>query len=127
MINALGIALSRFATLEISFEDLQQALEGVVRFRYADTNERDVEIFGPLPSVTFHKHNVEAVLQRYLKGEFTSRDVSDWAATIRLVDAYDVDSKDDSDAVWDVLDQLASPDAWDSLTTDSAIELIRQL
>ncbi len=127
MTGKLDIALSSFAKLDIGLEQLQRALEGVVRFRYADTNERDVEMLGDLPSVEFHSNDVEAALRGYLNGKLSSRDISDWAATIRLLDAYDVSARDDPDSVWDVLDQLASPDAWGSLTTESAIELIRQL
>lgn len=122
-------ALAEFARGEIDLEELEEALAGFVRFRYADTDERSVEFLkGPLPAVRFRKDDVERLLRRYLRGELTPREASDWAATLRLLDCFEhTASEPDTDAVWDVLDRLSSPDAWGALTTETALELMQQL
>ncbi len=121
--------LADFVKGGATFEELQDALEDVVRFRYADTNERSVEILtSKLPKTSFRQEDVEALLQRFLEGKITARESSDWAATVRLLDCFELEAPHTHiDVVWDVLDQLASPDAWDTLTTESAIALLHRL
>jgi hypothetical protein len=127
--DSVAAALARFSKGELDLEELERALAGIVRFRYADTDERSAELLsGPLPLVTFRKEDIERVLRRHLRGELTAREASDWAATLRLLDCFELDAPAaEADAVWDVLDQLSSPDAWGALTTESAIQLIHQL
>lgn len=121
-------ALAAFCQGELDLEGLEEALAGMVRFRYADTNERSLDVVSPLPLVTFRKEDVAKVLRRYLSGELAHREVSDWAATLRLLDCFELNGPEvESDAVWDVLDQLSAPDVWGTLTTESAIQLLHQL
>ena len=122
--------LRSFVEGRLSITDLETALDGLVRFRYADRDERLVDgSISSLPITAFSAADVERTLRRFLQGDMSRRDVSDWAATLRLLDIFEVAPSDAAiaDAVWDVIDQLMSPDAWEELTTEFAIELMSRL
>lgn len=129
MTEGYEIALRRFLQGTLDFDGLEEALTGVARFRYADTNERQIDFTGTaLPEVEFSREDVIRVLQRYLRKELRPRELSDWAATVRLMDAYVLtDSDPDPDAVWDALDELTSPDAWELPSVESALTMIGRL
>lgn len=130
MTRRLKDDLDKFVEGHLTVADLQTALDGLVRFRYADRDERLVEgSVSALPTTRFSSADVERVLHRFLKGELSRREVSDWAATLRLLDAFELalPSHVSAEAVWDVLDQLMSPDAWDELTTEATLNLLARL
>lgn len=130
MKNEIATDLKSFVEGRLSLSDLETALEGRVRFRYADRDERLVEgSISSLPLTAFSAADVERALRRFLRDDLSRRDLSDWAATLRLLDIFEVTRSDAAiaDTVWDVIDQLMSPDAWGELTTESAIELISRL
>ena len=107
---------------------LEDCLLGSVRLRFWDTNERSSELLARLPKVRFTRDYVDAQLQRFLAGDIGARDLSDWAATIRLLGCYEVDEDDlGSSEVWDIMDELMSPDVWGPLNVDSVIDLRRRL
>jgi hypothetical protein len=114
----------------LPFTDLEAALDGLVRFRYADRDERSVDgSIASLPAVRFHRDDVERALSRFLRGEISRHEISNWAATLCLLDAFELDPSTlgANEVVWDVLHELMSPDAWDELTTESAIHLLSRL
>ena len=120
--------LEQFVRGQIDLDTLEDRLEGIVRFRFADTNERSVEFSAVLPTVFFGRSELQAVLKRFLRGDLKRRQVSDWAATLRLLDCFDLEASDEQpDIAWDVVDELMSPDGWGELTTESAIRLIHRL
>lgn len=120
--------LSRFVRSGVTLSELETRLAGVADFRYLDTNERSVVLLAPLPNIWFGAGDVTRVLEQFARGERTAREVSDWAATLRLLDCFDVTpTEDDADVVWEVVDQLASPDAWDALSLERAWAFIRRL
>ncbi len=127
-VNGLRSALESFAHGDIDLDQLEGALTAVVHFRFADTNERSVEIVRPLPQVSFQTQDVRGVLERFSAGELTPREVSDWAATMRLLDCFHVaGDSDESDTTWEVIDELMSPDVWGDLTIEHAFELLQRL
>jgi hypothetical protein len=96
--------------------------------RFWDTDERSVEHTETLPIVRFGRDDVDVQLRRFLSNGISARDLSDWAATLRLLGCFEVDEPDPgSSEVWDILDELVSPDAWGEITTDSVIDLRRRL
>lgn len=128
MISDITASFKRFAAGEIDLCTLEDALDGRVRFHFFDTNERSIEILDPsLPSVVFSAADIEATLRRFLRGDLTRRQVSDWAAVLRMLDAYELAAGGRPDTVWNVLDELMAPDAWGELSTESAIKLLRDL
>lgn len=67
-------------------------------------------------------------LRRFLSHKISATDLSDWAATLPLLGCFEVDEPDPgSSHVWDMLDELVSPDAWGEITVDSIIDLRRRL
>ncbi len=116
--------LTRFAQGSMSLPELEVALESQVRFRYLDTNERSVELYADLPAVAVSMGDLANALRRYLLGLISGRELSDWAATLRLLDCYDVECDEGSETLWHVLDLLMSPDAWGELTPERAEELL---
>lgn len=73
-----------------------------------DTNQRAVEFHGLLPTVYFTREHIDAQLQRFLAGKVSARELSDWAAILRL------------------LDEIMSPDVWEPLNTDTVLNLRRR-
>lgn len=129
MTESHELALRRFVQGTLDVGGLEDALQGAARFRFADTNERQIELPGPeLPETIFSREDVVGALRRYLERELTARDLSDWAATIRMMDCFELARLDpDPDTVWDVLDELTSPDAWDLPSVESALLLVGRL
>lgn len=120
--------LSRFVRGGVTLSELETGLAGTAEFRYLDTNERSVDLLGPLPNVWFGAADVTRVLEQFVRGERTARDVSDWAATLRMLDCFDVSpTEEDADVVWDVVDQLTSPDASGALSLERGWGLIQRL
>lgn len=112
----------------ISRDALEDRLEGKVRFHFWDTNQRSSDLVTKLPKVEFTKEDVDAQLRRFLSGELTARDLSDWGATIRLLGCFQLNLEDPaSSAVWDIIDELMSPDVWEPLTVEVVISLRRRL
>lgn len=112
----------------LSRDDLEDCLKSQTRFRFWDTNERSVEQSGRLPTVAFSRDDVDRQLKLFLAQQITARELSDWAATLRLLDCFEVNEPDPvSSEVWDLIDELVSPDAWGSITVDSVIDFRRRL
>jgi RHS repeat-associated protein len=120
--------LERFVSGGISRSELEDCIAPRARMRFWDTNERSIEHAETLPVVRFGRADVDAHLHRFLSHGISARDLSDWAATLRLLGCFEVDEPDPgSSHVWDILDELMSPDAWGEITVDSIIDLRRRL
>jgi hypothetical protein len=120
--------LERFAHGLMSSADLEECLKGRRRFRFWDTNERSIENHGELPTVMISREDVDVQLRRFLARDLSARDLSDWVAALRLTGCFEVNEDEPgSSEVWDLLDELISPDAWGPLTIDSVIDLRRRL
>ena len=101
-VSALAQTLEQFVRGQIDCDTFQDRLEGVVYFRYADTKERSVELSGVvLPTILFGRAELQAQLQRFLRGDLNRRQVSDWAATLRLMDCFELEASDkEPDVAW---------------------------
>lgn len=127
-VGNLERCLKEFAQGSRSRSSLEDCLQGKARLRFWDTNERSSELLARLPKVQFTRDDVDAQLQRFLAGETTARDLSDWAGAMRLLGCFVLNEDDPgSSEVWDVMDEIMSPDVWGPLTIESAIELRRRL
>ena len=120
--------LSEFAKGMRTLDALESCLGRRVQLRFWDTNERDTGLLTPLPSVLFNRADVDAQLRRYLEGGISGRELSDWAAAIRLLGCFDLEEDEAaSSQIWDLLDELMSPDAWGPIDIDSILDLRRRL
>ena len=127
-VDVMRECLEQFVRGMKSPSELEECLKGRRRFRFWDTNERSIDHHGHLPTVYFSRDDVDAQLRRFLSQKMSARDLSDWAATLRLMGCFSVNEPDPgSSDVWDLLDELVSPDAWGPLTVDSVIDLRRRL
>lgn len=127
-VEQMQVCLEQFLRGLLSPARLEECLGDRRRFKFWDTNERSVEYRGALPTVYFTRDDIDAQLRRFLGGELSARDLSDWAATLRLLGCFSVNESDPgSSEVWDLIDELVSPDAWGPLTVDSVIDLRRRL
>lgn len=126
--EALRQCLEQFVRGARSQADLEECLRGRRHFRFWDTDQRSVDRYGDLPTVHFSREHVDAQLRRFLSRELSARDLSDWAAALRLTGCFKVNEDDPgSSDVWDLIDELVSPDAWGPITVDSVIDLRRRL
>lgn len=124
----LAHCLEEFAHGTRSRSALEDCLEGSARLKFWDTNERSTELLSRLPKVAFTRADVDLQLRRFLARQLDARELSDWAAGMRLLGCFILDEDDPgSSEVWDLMDEMMSPDVWGPLTTESAIELRRRL
>lgn len=120
--------LAEFAAGSLSLPALEEALDGWVVMRFWDTNERQLDFQRELPPVVFSATDVRRKIEEYVGGAITARELSDWAAAMRLLDCFDLDERTSHpDDTWDVIDELASPDAWGELTLERALFLMKEL
>lgn len=116
--------LSEFAHGTRSRESLETCLSGIARLRFWDTNERGSEMLRRLPKVTFTREDVDAQLRRYLAKGITARELSDWAAAMRLLGCFVLREEDPtSSEIWDLMDEIMSPDVWGPISTESVLAL----
>jgi len=126
--DSLKNCLEQYAAGVLSLDELENCLGSRARFRFWDSNERSVELSMRLPKVVFSREDVDRQLQRFLNHQIDARELSDWAATLRLLDCFEVNEPDPgSSEIWDLIDELVSPDAWGPVTVDSVIDLRRRL
>lgn len=124
----LETCLGEFARGTRPLADLEQCLRGNVRLSFWDTNERRATPLTNLPRVEFTRRDVDAQLQRYLASDLSAQDLSDWAAAMRLLGCFVLDEDDQaSSQIWDLIDEIMSPDAWGPITVDSVINLRSRL
>lgn len=120
--------LEEFARGLRSQSSLESCLNGKVRMHFWDTNERSTDLLTRLPRVTFTRRDIDAQLQRFLAKGITARELSDWAGAMRLLGCFILEEDDSrSSDVWDLIDEVMSPDVWGEITTESVIELRRRL
>jgi hypothetical protein len=120
--------LEEFAHGARSRPSLEECLQGKAHLRFWDTNERSTQLLSRLPKVRFTRDDIDAQLGRFLAKELSTRELSDWAGGMRLLGCFVLDEDDPlSSEVWDLMDEMMSPDVWGPLTVESAIDLRRRL
>jgi hypothetical protein len=126
--NELVRCLEEFARGTRTRVELEECLSGTAELRFWDTNERSSVLGAPLPRVLFGRADIDRQLQRFLAGALNARDLSDWAAGMRLLGCFTLTEDDPiSSSTWDLMDEIMSPDVWEPLTVDTVIELRRRL
>lgn len=82
-------ALVRFARGDLSTTELQKELGSAVELRYLSSSQREIRVRpgSSLPVVLLTRDDVRRAIQRYLAFQWTEETLSDWAATIRLLDS----------------------------------------
>jgi hypothetical protein len=124
----LHSGLRRFLEGAITRCELENILGNKTRFHFWDTNQRSVDHLGLLPKVLFTREDVDRELKRFLAKQISALDLSDWAATLRLLNCFEFEERDPvSSEIWDLIDELISPDAWGLINVDSVIDLRRRL
>lgn len=120
--------LKEFARGTRSRTSLEECIAGQARLAFWDTDQRSSELIALLPKVFFTRVDIDAQLRRFLAGELSARDLSDWAAGMRLLGCFVLEEDDPgSSEAWDLMDEIMSPDAWGPLTVESAIDLRTRL
>lgn len=126
--NHVEACLKEFARGGRSRSSLEDCLSSEVRLSFWDTSERSSEILGRLPKVRFTRADIDSQLQCFLAEQITARELSDWAGAMRLLGCFVLNEDDPgSSQVWDLMDEIVSPDVWGPLTIESVIELRRRL
>lgn len=121
-------SLAAFVRGALAADQLEERLKGRVALRFWDTDQRDVALVGALPKVWFTRADIDAQLRRFLARSLTARELSDWSGAVRLLGCFKVNEEDPgSSEVWDLLDELMSPDVWGAITTESVLDLRRRL
>jgi hypothetical protein len=120
--------LSEFARGLRTLASLESCLDGKVHVRFWDTDQRSAELLHGLPKVNFTRADLDAQLRRFLARELSARDLSDWAGAMRLLGCFVVeDDEPMSSQVWDLMDEIMSPDVWGPISVDSVLDLRRRL
>lgn len=128
MQHEIKVSLEAFVRGELGLDQLKERLEGRAELRFWDTDQRDVALLHSFPETWFSRADIDAQLKRFLAGTLGARELSDWAGGLRLLGCFTVNEADPgSSEVWDLLDELMSPDVWGAITTESVLDLRRRL
>ena len=123
-------ALKVFATHEISVEQFLYRMASHVKVgRFAPGN-REVNV-GPLPledvTVSVTRDDVRWVVQRYVYGEMSGEELSNWAGLLLAISAYVLPSNEEDDDVLGLLTDLALPLEEQYLDRESVKDRIARL
>ena len=100
-------ALEQFAALEITMEELRQRLSGAVELDFDGERRTVTEHFDiPEPGVRIERRHIENALDKKRRGQITEKELSDWAAVLLMIHAYDWQGKDE-DEIADWLHDLS--------------------
>jgi len=101
-------ALERYASTEISIEELRESLQGVLEFDFKDQERRLTTHYGtPEPGVRIEMRHIRNAMDRHARGDLTTEELADWAAMLLLNDAYDWEGPDE-DEIADLLNDLST-------------------
>jgi hypothetical protein len=124
-------ALARFVYGQIGLADLALELGQVIALDYEDSSHRAAKFNAEwtAPAVVFSRVDVCRTIDRFMGFQITEDELSDWAATIRLLDlCYVLDPQDHApDVVWDVLERLMAPAVWGEIDRDGVKQLAASL
>ena len=104
-------ALSTFVRGRLSYEELREALHGVVEFS-AQNGEERIRFLGPqLPTVDFEVSDVRRMLASYLRGDVTADQIATWATVVTLLGCFEIrqQSGESRSTAWEALQHLAAP------------------
>ena len=99
-------ALVQFARLEISLDDLCSRLRGMLTIDFNSMQRRlTSHLLDAEPGIQIEKQHIQHALEERTRGAITARELSDWAATLIMNAAYDLEGLDEQDV--DELNELA--------------------
>jgi hypothetical protein len=126
--SRIVVCLEKFARGNLSRSSLEDCLKDKARLHFWDTNQRKTELSKPLPRTQFSRADIDAQLGRFLTGQLDARELSDWAGAMRLLGCFVLNEDDPgSSEVWDLMDELMSPDVWGEPTVEGVLDLRRRL
>jgi hypothetical protein len=83
-------ALEQFAHLEISLKELQRCLGQMLEVNFAPEERRLTSHFlFTQPGVLIERKDIQAAMDRHVRGEMSTEQLADWATMLLLNDAYD--------------------------------------
>lgn len=83
-------ALEKFARFEISLEDLQRELGGMLEIDFGK-EERKLTSYFLLaqPGIRVEKEYIQNAMDKHARGEISIAELADWGSVLLLLDAYD--------------------------------------
>jgi hypothetical protein len=96
------IALEKFARLEITLEDLANALREILQFDFKESERRlSSHFLIPQPGVRIDQEHIRRAMDKHAHEEISTNQLSDWATMLLLNDAYDWEGPDEEEiAAW---------------------------
>lgn len=128
-------SLTQFLEGRIRLSELQEQLAAYVTIDFqAQYGRREIRNVAEgriglddFIKIPVHKRHVCSMLERYLGGEVSEAELSDWAAFIRMFPVFVPEGETEEEQwqagegpVWDVLDRLAAPAAFGGLDPPTA-------
>jgi len=123
-------SLTQFLEGRIRLSELQEQLAAYVMIDFqAQYGRREIRNVAEgriglddFIKIPVHKRHVCNMLERYLGGEISEAELSDWAAFIRMFPVFVPEGETEEEQwqagegpVWDILDRLAAPAAFGGL------------
>jgi hypothetical protein len=95
-------ALEQFARLEITIEDLRNAIKDVFQFDFKERERRSSSQFRvPEPGIRINQTQIRVAMDKRARGEITTDQLADWATMLLLNDAYSWEGPDEEEiATW---------------------------
>jgi hypothetical protein len=100
-------ALEKFARLEISLEQLKEALGEMIEVSFAEDERRLVWHFVlPEPRVRVRLNHIHDAMAKHAREEITTKELSEWAAMLLLNEAYEWEGPEE-DEIADWLNEIS--------------------
>ena len=129
--------LLNFLEGELSLQSLQKKFKGRMVINFHPENRTRELIFKKIDqnfSIPVKNSHLRRILEKYLSGEMSTREVSDWAAFISLSSFYSPDGETEEaqwdageDVLWIIMQELASPFSIEKVDVEIAKKYLEQL
>jgi hypothetical protein len=135
--NIIKQNLKKFLEGDLSFSGLKESLEGFLTLNFNEApGLRKISDINIDDDIKLHvkPEHIKVILQKYIEGEISSLELSNWAAFIYMMPNYISEGKKgnerihaDESALMDVLQQLITPGIFGGLDIDKAREYLDQV
>jgi hypothetical protein len=89
-------ALEEYAQLTISIEELGERVRGVLDFSFSPDERRLSTHYGvPNPAIRIELAHIRSAMDKHLREDISTQELSDWAAMLLMNDAYDWQGPDE--------------------------------
>jgi hypothetical protein len=89
-------ALEEYAQLRINIEELRERLGSVLDFSFSPDERRLSTYHGlPKPAIRIELAHIRSAMDKHLREDISTKELSDWAAMLLMNDAYDWEGPDE--------------------------------